>query len=40
MTATILESLSIEQFNPKKAELTAMAEKYRGLKINGVEDKE
>lgn len=32
--------LNIEQFNPKKAELQALAQKYSGLKIMGIDDKE
>lgn len=35
-----MQNLNIEEFNPKKAELTVMADKYRGLTIAGIEDKE
>lgn len=34
-----MENLNIEQFNPTLAELTWLADKYRWLKINGVDDK-
>lgn len=35
-----MQNLNIEEFNPKKAELTVMADKYRGLTIAGIDDKE
>lgn len=34
-----MESLNIEKFNPKKAELVTLAERYKNLTINGVDDK-
>ena len=34
-----MESLNIEKFSPKKAELIALADKSKGLVINGVDDK-
>ncbi len=34
------ESMSLEQFNPTKAELVAIADKYKGLKIKDVYDTE
>jgi hypothetical protein len=35
-----METLNLEKFSPKKAELVAMAESYKALTINGVDDKE
>jgi len=35
-----METLNIEKFSPKKAELVALADSYKALTINGVEDKE
>lgn len=34
-----METLSIEKFNPTKAELTALSKRYKNLKIKGVDDK-
>ena len=34
-----MKELSLEQFNPKKAEITKIVNKYKGLTINGIEDK-
>lgn len=35
-----MEKLNIEKFNPTKQELTKMAEKYKGLIIKGIDDKD
>jgi hypothetical protein len=34
-----MQKLDIEQFNPKKAEIVALADKYKDLTIQGVDDK-
>jgi len=35
-----MTELNLDVFNPKKAELSEIASKYRGLTINGIDDKE
>lgn len=35
-----MDNLNLEKFNPTVAEITAMAEKYKGLEIQGIDDKE
>ena len=35
-----MEKLDIEKFNPTKAEIVALAEKYKSLTIKGVDDKQ
>jgi hypothetical protein len=35
-----MENLNLEQFSPTKTELIALTEKCKGLKINGIEDRE
>lgn len=34
-----METLNIEKFNPTKAEITALVDKYKGLTITGIDDK-
>lgn len=35
-----MEELNLEKFNPTKAEITVIVDKYKALEINGIEDKD
>ena len=35
-----MDNLSLDQFNPKEAELVTMATNYKSLTINGIDDKQ